>query len=128
MAGAAPLSHAPPCPRADAWVCGHCFRFLGSVEAQVARQVTAARDAALAHREGDGSDAASEGSDGSSSQDKEERVRLQAALALEESQVEALAKGQLCLPHTDAVPLPTPVSRSAAAVFSYSLAVRGLWR
>lgn len=86
-----------------AWVCGHCFHFLGSVEQQVAHQVAAARAAAL-----EGSGAEASGDDDASSGGNS--MQLEAALGLEEAQVEALADGMLRLPHTDAVPLPASVS------------------
>lgn len=86
-------------------MCGHCFRFLGSVEQQMGRQIAAARQAGLAEQETapeGGSDNGSGGSAGSSAQHE-------AALALEEADVAALASGALRLPHSDAVPLPQPV-------------------
>lgn len=94
-----------------AWVCGHCFRFLGSVEQQMGRQIAAAREAGLADRqaaESDGPDDGSGGSAGSSAQHE-------AALALDADAVAALAAGTLRLPHKNAVPLPQPVSAILAA-------------
>lgn len=46
-----PAPALPPLPpplllAAEAWVCGHCFRFIGSVEQQIARQVMAGAAAA----------------------------------------------------------------------------------
>lgn len=95
--------------RAEAWVCAHCLRFIGGVEQQVARMIMAVREAAEAE---EGSEAASDGDgsdgDGGSEGDNGSMQR-EAALALTDSQLQALADGSLKLPHTEAVQLPTPV-------------------
>jgi len=72
-----------------------------------AQEAAAAHDGSEAASEGDGSDGGSEaGSDGD---DVDDSMPREAALAISEQQLEALATGELRLPHTDAFPLPTPV-------------------
>lgn len=87
---------------ADAWVCSRCFRFIGSLEQQLARYISAVRCGAA---EGAASGSGSEcGDDGGS----EAGSHVAAALALDDGAVEALASGQLSLPHASAFPLPAP--------------------
>ncbi|KAL4419340.1 hypothetical protein ABPG75_002643 [Micractinium tetrahymenae] len=93
--------------RGDAWVCGHCFRFIGSVEQQIARQIMAAREAAEADADSEAASDDGDGSEGGSGHG--DSLQREAALALDEHQLEALASGELRLPCTDAVPLPQPV-------------------
>eukprot|EP00887_Chlorella_sp_A99_P006616 scaffold3.g6616.t1 len=83
--------------RPAAWVCGHCFRFLGSVEQQLGRLLLAVQQ-----RQQEGSDAAS--SDGS-----ESSGGAGAASAIDDAVLQTLIGGQLCLPLSDCLPLPAPV-------------------
>ena len=77
--------------RQEAWVCSHCFRFIGSVEAQLARLLLALQGVG-------GSDgASSDGSEGSEGPGVDDEV------------VEALVSRQVRLPHTSAFPLPVAV-------------------
>ncbi|KAL4420876.1 hypothetical protein ABPG77_002835 [Micractinium sp. CCAP 211/92] len=93
--------------RGEAWVCGHCFRFIGSVEQQIARQIMAAREAAQADADSEAASDDGEGAEEGSSHGDD--LQREAALALSDEQLEALASGELRLPGTDAVPLPRPV-------------------
>ncbi|PSC68405.1 SET domain-containing [Micractinium conductrix] len=92
---------------ADAWVCARCFRFIGSVEQQLARRIWALRDAAEAggepHRHQEASDG--EGSAG----DSDAAGQREAAQALDGAAVQAQAAGELRLPCTEGAPLPAPV-------------------
>lgn len=87
-------------------MCSHCFRFIGSLEQQLARHIAAVRcGAAATAAEEAASDSGSEcGSDSCS----EGGSHVAAALALEESAIDALASGQLRLSHSAAFPLPPP--------------------
>ncbi|EFN50876.1 hypothetical protein CHLNCDRAFT_141673 [Chlorella variabilis] len=92
--------------RPQAWVCARCFCFIGSVEQQVARLIMTVREGAESGSEdasaSSSSDSGSGGGGGGHSMHRE------AAAALREEQLEGLAAGALKLPHTEAVPLPTP--------------------
>lgn len=68
----------------------------------------AAREAAAADAGSDADSDEGEGTEGGSGHG--DSLQREAALSLDEGQLEALAMGELRLPCTDAVPLPPPVS------------------
>lgn len=108
---------------ADALACAHCFRYVGSVETQVARRL-------LARAGGQAAPAAAAGADEEDGPVAEPRVADTTPVDADALQLHALADGSLRLPFSaEHFPLPAPVpcTGGCAAVFCSAKCAQAAW-